>query len=221
MLVEHASPGWTGTRTPGPWPARSHISKSPHPFTRRLSPHIRTSTARRTKRNQQLVRPSHQRHTHASPPRNPRSHRRASPNSRQNRSLDSTRIAYRVESSVTTASNPGHAAGIHGSTTRKRPSRRIPRMPSIPARYIHAADPVYHVQPAASDMWRDRVHIGSNHIGFDLVAPDLLGRTRVIDRVHSENRAAAWSPLPSFANARIAHIAAWLYWPPFSRSPGG
>ena len=34
------------------------------------------------------------------------------------------------------------------------------------------------------------------------------------------NSASARSPLPSSACARIVHSAAWVYWPPFSRTPG-
>lgn len=34
-----------------------------------------------------------------------------------------------------------------GLMTRNRPSQRMPRMPSIPARYIQPAAPVYQVQP--------------------------------------------------------------------------
>src|SRR5205823_6451259 len=41
----------------------------------------------------------------------------------------------------------GHAHGIQGSTTSRAPRSRNPRIDSSPARYIHAADPVYHVQP--------------------------------------------------------------------------
>jgi hypothetical protein len=35
-----------------------------------------------------------------------------------------------------------------------------------------------------------------------------------------ENSSAALSPSPSSANAITDHSAAWVYWPPFSRTPG-
>ena len=41
----------------------------------------------------------------------------------------------------------GQAFGMHGSRCRTSPWRRSPRMLSMPARCIHPAEPVYHVQP--------------------------------------------------------------------------
>ena len=41
-----------------------------------------------------------------------------------------------------------------------------------------------------------------------------------MDRCEHSNSAAARSPSPSRANAGTTQIAAWVYWPPFSRIPG-
>src|SRR6185312_1959356 len=37
----------------------------------------------------------------------------------------------------------------------------------------------------------------------------------------SENSSPALSPSPNMANAITDQIAPWVYWPPFSRMPGG
>lgn len=57
------------------------------------------------------------------------------------------RISQIVSPIFAGASYPGHMAGMHGATTRKSSSRRMPRIPATPAWYIQAADPVYQLQP--------------------------------------------------------------------------
>jgi len=58
-------------------------------------------------------------------------------------------------------------------------------------------------------------------VGLDLVR---CTSARVLVRLigfMSENSSAALSPRPRAAKACTDHVAAWLYWPPFSRIPGG
>ena len=45
------------------------------------------------------------------------------------------------------ASRSGQAFGKHGASTSELPERVRPTIPSIPARYIQPAEPVYQVQP--------------------------------------------------------------------------
>jgi len=56
-------------------------------------------------------------------------------------------ILIRARPSVTVAESFGQAFGKQGFNRRFAPARFRPSSPSTPARYIHPADPVYHVQP--------------------------------------------------------------------------
>ena len=53
----------------------------------------------------------------------------------------------------------GHDEGMHGSTLNVAPRRRSPSMLSSPARYIHAADPVYQLHPPRPGVRRPRVDV--------------------------------------------------------------
>ena len=103
-----------------------------------------------------------------------------------------------------------------------RARRRNPRIHSSPARYIQPADPVYHVQPPRPTCGGVRVDIGGHDVRFDLVAMHVGARARVIDRIQQrEQLARLCLPRPSSANAITDQMAACVYWPPFSRMPGG
>ncbi len=95
-------------------------------------------------------------------------------------------------------------------------------MLSSPARYIQPAEPVYQVHPPrpACSGW----------------AVDVAGDARTARRDSARRRgpvrvwftgfsmwksSVASSPLPSRASAITTHAAACVYWPPFSRTPGG
>src|SRR5262249_6074656 len=75
------------------------------------------------------------------------SSRVASAMPRQRRCGFDTKISYSVEPIRHDIAYSLHEEGIHGSISRAIPRRRRPRMLSSPARYIHPAAPVYHVQP--------------------------------------------------------------------------
>src|SRR6476659_7393596 len=59
----------------------------------------------------------------------------------------STAISYRAVRYRKTMVKPRHARGTHGSKCNVEPCTRKPRIHSRPARYIHPAEPVYHVHP--------------------------------------------------------------------------
>ena len=72
---------------------------------------------------------------------------------------------------------------------------------------------------AAPDMPGGDIDIGGDHIGLDLIAMRVGAGAGVVDRIeHPEQRGG----LVAFAELREAitdQRAAWVYWPPFSRSP--
>ena len=93
-------------------------------------------------------------------------------------------------------------------------------MLSRPARYIHPAAPVYHVQPARAGVEAVRVDVAGDDVRFGLVA---FERERVRVRLTGLSMwksSTASSPLPSRAEAMTTQTAACVYWPPFSRMPG-
>src|SRR3954468_22878837 len=115
----------------------------------------------------------------------------------------------------------GHKDGIHGSTLNVAPRRRSPRMLSRPARYIQAADPVYQLHPPRP-AWGRRAYTSPAMTYGSCVERATSPIVRVwLMGFNMWNNSAASSPLPSFASAITTHTAACVYWPPFSRTPGG
>jgi hypothetical protein len=65
------------------------------------------------------------------------------------------------------------------------------------------------------------VDVGRDDVRLHLVAGDAAGVRPWVIGFSIANISAAWSPSPSAAQAITDHRAAWVYCPPFSRTPGG
>ena len=65
------------------------------------------------------------------------------------------------------------------------------------------------------------VDVAGQHVGLGLVALGVGGVREWLMGFSMWNSSTASSPLPSRATAITTHTAAWVYWPPFSRTPGG
>ncbi len=100
------------------------------------------------------------------------------------------------------------------------PRRRNPRIHSTPARYIQPAEPVYQVQPprptwGCFEYTSAAATYGSTRYRWipALLLAWLIGLRRL-------NSSPARSPSPKVAKAIAHQTAAWVYCPPFSRTPG-
>ena len=65
------------------------------------------------------------------------------------------------------------------------------------------------------------MYIGRDDVRLDAIDRRLLRARRVVERLISESSSQARWLSPSAANAMTAQIAACVYWPPFSLTPGG
>ena len=68
---------------------------------------------------------------------------------------------------------------MQGSMEKCSPRRRTPRSSSSPTRYIHPAEPVYHVQPPRPAV--SRSYVGGHHVRLDSV---MLGVGRGSSVIH-------------------------------------
>ncbi len=94
-------------------------------------------------------------------------------------------------------------------------------MPSTPARCIQPADPVYQDQPPRPTCGGTEYTSATTAYGstLDRSASAWVNARRI--GFSRPNSADAPSPSPSAAVASTAQVAACVYWPPFSRRPGG
>jgi hypothetical protein len=70
-------------------------------------------------------------------------------------------------------------------------------------------------------MRRDRIDVGGDDIGFDLVAQHVGARARAGDRIEQREQARRLIAVTEHGMSDDDQVAACVYWPPFSRMPGG
>ena len=74
---------------------------------------------------------------------------------------------------------------------------------------------------AASDMGRRRIEVGADDVGLDLVAVNRVGRARMVDGVQHREQLAGLVAVAEHGEGDHRPEAPCVYWPPFSRMPGG
>src|SRR5947207_5573383 len=110
---------------------------------------------------------------------------------------------------------------MHGSIAKLEPRRVRPRMLSRPARYIQPAAPVYQLQPPRPAWGIPAYTSPATTYGSRRYRAASSGVRVWLIGLIMWNSSTASSPLPSAAIAMMIQSAAWVYWPPFSRTPGG
>src|SRR5688500_1214835 len=109
---------------------------------------------------------------------------------------------------------------MHGSICRAPPASVKPSIDSTPTRYIHDADPVYHVHPPRPRWAGDEYTSAATTQGSARYRATAAGVRDLLAGLIIANRPIALSPSPTQAKAMTLPSAAWVYCPPFSRTPG-
>jgi len=94
-----------------------------------------------------------------------------------------------------------------------------PRIDSSPARYIHPADPVYHVHPPRADVRRLGIDVRRHDVRLDLVAVDTRWGLGMVIGSHRKELGGL-IPVTERREGDRRPDAACVYCPPFSRTPG-
>src|SRR5450756_1781650 len=114
-----------------------------------------------------------------------------------------------------------HFSGIQGSRINVSPCLLNPRMLSRPALYIHPAAPVYQDQPPLPTWGGSEYTSAAMTYGSTLYIHASLKVRAWLMGFSIRKLSHALLPAPILAKAMTAHAAAWVYCPPFSRTPGG
>src|SRR3954447_26383197 len=115
---------------------------------------------------------------------------------------------------------PDQEVGTLGSMYSVSPRLVNPRIPSNPTRYLQLAEPVHQVQPPRPS-WPSAVYTSAaTTYGSTLYASTSSGVRVWVSGLIIWYSSKARSPFPWSAVANTAQSAAWVYWAPFSRTPG-